>query len=215
MTTLAKDLAEEINVVLNEKVSFIQPDGGKWNITFEPGRIESTDELVFTCLVPQTLGILKTSGVAFPSALSDVTFTKALVVLIEDSPTPFKFETLGYVEPKNALFFSLADQSEKNVSPVNALTATLASDPSETRFDAPDDEIILQAVAELKRLSPGFEAGVAQVKKWRYCMVRKTFGALFVEIQRGLYLAGDGFGGASLNGAARSAGALSEYLRSR
>lgn len=216
MTALAKDLAENINVVLNERVSFIQHVGEKWIVTFESGRIESTDELVFTCPAPQTLEILKTSGVGFPSALSDITYTKALVVLFEDSPVPFKFKTHGYIEPERSLFFSLADQTEKKVSPViNALTATLGPEPSEALFDTPDDQIIFQAVAELKRLSPGFEAGVAQVKKWRYCMARKTFGELFTEIGRGLYLAGDGFGGASLNGAARSARALSEFMRLR
>jgi renalase len=212
MTALAKDLAQNTNVILSERIATIHREGEKWNIKFESGRSESTDEIVFTCPVPQALEILKSSSLPYPSRLDDVTYTKALVLLIENSPVPFQFSSHGYVEPKGSSVFSVADQHEKRISKTPALTITFNADFSEANFESPEHETIEQALTELKKLSPGFEPGETQLKKWRYCQVQKSFGELYVKVSDGVYLAGDGFGGASLNGAARSATALAVHL---
>ncbi|RYZ67105.1 MAG: hypothetical protein EOP05_18185, partial [Proteobacteria bacterium] len=215
MTALAKDLAQEMNVILSERVVSIKRQGQTWTITFESGQIEFADEVVFTCPVPQSVEILKVSGIVYPVQLNDVNYTKALVVLIEKSPVAFRFSGPGYSEPDSSLIFSIADQSEKGTSVIDALTITLKAEFSESHFDSPDSEVINTTIDELIRLSPSFVSGVAQLKKWRYCQVQKPFGDLFVEVAEGVYLAGDGFGGASLNGAARSANALAQHLSTK
>lgn len=212
MTAIAKDLATDANVVLSERVVSLKRESTQWIVSFESGRSESADEVIFTCPVPQSLEILKTSGIAYLDQLSGVIYSKGLVLLIEKSPVPSQFSEHGYVEPENSLIFSIADQSEKGVSRSSALTVTLNAEFSERHFDAPESEVIGHVVFELKKLSPSFEAGETQLKKWRYCQVQKSFGDLYLKVTDGLYLAGDGFGGASLNGAARSAIALADHL---
>lgn len=212
MTALAKDLASDVHVILNERVTQLRRDGERWAVTFESLRTELTDEIIFTCPVPQTLEILKASSIDFALELKDVTYSKAIVLLIENSPSPFAFTAHGYIEPKSSSIFSIADQFEKGLSKTNALAVTLDAESSEKLFDSPEAEVITEALADLKKHSPGFEPGTIQIKKWRYCQVQKTLGELFTQVSPGVYLAGDGFGGASLNGAARSANALGEHL---
>jgi predicted NAD/FAD-dependent oxidoreductase len=212
MTALAKDLAGDNEVHLNERATRLRRVDGKWQVTFESERNEIADEVILTCPVPQALELLRSSEVSYSDRLNEVTYTKALVLLIENSPSPFRFKNHGYLEPKNSSIFSIADQREKTISKVNALTVTLGAEISDRLFDAPESEVFQAAVKELKKLSPDFEPGEMQLKKWRYCQVQKTFGELFSQVSSGLYLAGDGFGGASLNGAARSATALAKAL---
>lgn len=215
MTALAKDLAQDSRVFLNERVVALKPQAESWTVTFESGRTETADEIIFTCPVPQALEILKMSAVAYPAKLDQVTYSKALVVLFEKSPVPFTFSEHGYVEPKGSIVFSIGDQRLKGISKADALTVTLNAEFSEMHFDAPETDVIQLAIAELKRQSPSFDPGQAQLKKWRYGQVQKSFGDLFTQVSKGLYLAGDGFGGASLNGAARSANALTKHVLSR
>lgn len=212
MTALAKDLAQDTRVIVNERVVGLERKNQKWVVTFDSARIEKVDEVIFTCPTPQTLEIFKVSSLAYPARLSEVLYSKALVLLIEDSPTPFRFQAHGYVEPQNSSIFSVADQHEKGISKVNAITVTLTAETSDQHFDSPDEDVIRHAIGELQKIYPNFVPGITQLKKWRYCQVQKSFGELFAQVSDGLYLAGDGFGGASLNGAARSADALSKHL---
>jgi renalase len=212
MTALAKDLASDLEVVLNERVSTISKDGDQWRAVFESGLEVISNTVVMTCPVPQSIEILDRSGLTSPAKLADVTYTKAVVILIENSPTPFPFSQAGYLEPATSTLFSIADQFEKGISKTGALTVTLSPELSDTIYDDTDANILDRAVAELIKIAPTFKAGDAQVKKWRYCQVQNSFGDMFLKLQDGLYLAGDGFGGASLNGAARSATAMTEQL---
>ncbi len=220
MTSLAKDLASGVDVVTSERIVTINDtpndtlkmDVRKWSAVFESGRVEFADEIVFTCPVPQALDILRASGIQYNSVLDQVVYSKALVALFENSPVPFLGNAQGYFEPLDSPIFSVADQRAKQVSAVDALTVTLGAEASSMHFDLPDEATIRFTVEELRKLSPNFKPGFAQLKKWRYCQVQKSFGELYTEIKTGLYLAGDGFGGASLNGAARSSQALAQHL---
>ena len=88
----------------------------------------------------------------------------------------------------------------------------MTAESSGLHFDLPDKDILRHAIGELQKTDPNFEPGKTQLKKWKYCQVEKSFGELFAQVAEDLYLAGDGFGGSSLNGAARSADALSKHL---
>ncbi len=212
MTTLAKDLAQDANVIVNEKVVGLERKDQKWIATFESTRIDKVDEVIFTCPTPQTLEIFEASSLAHTARLSEVIYSKSLVLMIESSPTPFRFRALGYVEPQNSSIFSVADQNEKGISNLNAITVTLTAKTSGLLFDSPNENIIRHAIEELQKIDPDFKPGKTQLKKWKYGQVEKSFGELFAQVADGIYLAGDGFGGASLNGAARSADALSKHL---
>lgn len=212
MTTLAKDLAQNLDVVLNERVASLELSQQGWRLQFESGRTETADRVVFTSPIPQTLEILRSSGMTYEPSLDRIAYSKALVLLIENAPKPFQFEKQHYIEPTHGSLFSIADQLDKKVSAVPALTVTMNAEFSETNFDAPEPEVIEKILLELRGMSPGFEPGVTQLKKWRYCQVQNAHSQLFTEISPRLYLAGDGFGGASLNGAARSAHALGQHL---
>jgi renalase len=216
MTALAKDLAAELHVVLNERVSTLKRLDDAWQATFESGRVELAHHVIMTCPVPQSIEILERSGVPHDPKLRNVTYTKALVALIESSATPFEFVGgAGYVEPKNDTLFSVADQFEKGISRTPALTVTLAPKLSAELYDAADAAILSRLEVELRRISPNFKMADAQVKKWRFCQVEHSFGEHFTEVEEGLTLAGDGFGGASLNGAARSAKAVALHLKEK
>ena len=85
---------------------------------------------------------------------------------------------------------------------------------SDQHFEKTDAQIIASARDKILSLLPHIPFNEVSVKKWRYSHPLTIFKNQFIEIQTGLYLIGDAFGGPSLNGAHRSAHALLKHFES-
>jgi predicted NAD/FAD-dependent oxidoreductase len=85
---------------------------------------------------------------------------------------------------------------------------------SETWFDQPEEEALqlIRDELDLFLAVRGFRVSVlkAQLKKWRFSHPLKTYSKshLVLDSEKRISLIGDGFGGASLMGAIRSAQSL-------
>ncbi len=212
MTAFAKDLARDVKVELNERLLTVSKIDESWVSEFESGKRVISDSLVITAPLPQAIDILKASRIEPSNELLNVSYTKAIVFLFENVAENFSFSRHGYVEPSSSSIFSIADQRAKGLSKTRSLTVTMKPDFSEQLYEASDDVLIARVRDELTTVASGFESTSVQVKKWRYCQVRNHLSLGFWEIAPRLFLAGDSFGGASLNGAARSATALIDRL---
>ena len=80
-------------------------------------------------------------------------------------------------------------------------------------FDRLDDEIAQAARAVVSHTFPRQTILNLQVKKWRYAQPMQIWPQFFDNPAPSLYLAGDAFGGASLNGALKSSNSLAEHLK--
>ena len=118
----------------------------------------------------------------------------------------------GYRELENGDVFSIANQKAKGLSATPAWTVTLKPEMSEMLYERSDSELSTLILEELKKIDPEFEHTEIQIKKWRYSHPLHRATALYNTPAVNLYLAGDAFGGGSLNGAARSANAVSDLL---
>lgn len=214
MTSLAKNLAKDLTILLEKRVETIHPaPGGGWQVKLESGEKSFYGCIVFTCPLPQSLEILSKSGVAYDTRLDSLIYSKAVVGLFELKAASERLGgSTGYAEFETGSVFSVADQARKGVSKSPTITLTLSEKESETLYEATDEAAETVLRRELLRLDPAAIIKSAQVKRWRYNKPLTTYGSLFCEITPALFLAGDAFGGASLNGAARSAEAVAQRL---
>jgi renalase len=213
MTSLAKDLARDSVVQLEHKVLKLSKSAGSWSVELENRPALESKTVVLTCPLPQSLEILKSSQIPFDVQLSKITYEKALVALFEGvEATANVASSHGYIEPANNAIFSVADQFAKGLSRIPAWTVTMSAEFSETNFDQPEPETLDLIEDAVHRFDSGFKSEHRQLKKWRYCRPTSKFTAPFFKVADGLFLAGDAFGGASLNGAIRSAQALVDAL---
>ena len=218
MTTLAKNLAEGLDVHFNSKVVHLEkgPDGG-WLIGSNPlifGE-KSFKTVVLTCPLPQSLELLTASKIAFDPSLAEIRYAKALVGLFEGVRSSGDWlGRQGFVEsPGNGKVASVSDQMAKGVSPVPAWTVTMGPGFSESFFQA-EDAVVLEAIAdEICESDPHFSFQASQLKRWRFSHPLAIYPRPFIEVADGLILAGDAFGGPSLNGAMLSANAVLEALQ--
>ena len=196
MSSLAKKLAESLKVQLEKQVTKII---NTTEVHFLDGSIEHYDQIIFTCPLPQTLKILEDSSIQYPDRLKNIRYAKALVFLLsaeENTPRPF---LAPYTENPTDKIFSFTDQNWKSDGTGSAWTITMNSEWSEKHFELSDEEILAQ-------FTKVFSAGSmnVQLKKWRYSHPLSQDSELFVQLGN-LILAGDAFGGGSVNGALRSA----------
>ena len=205
ISQLAKHMLLNLTISLQKTVDkIIQLEGGIYQVTTLEGDIFSSKKLILTCPLPQTLKILDQSHFTYPKSLSNLQYSKAIVFLLS-SKNVVKFPYPNpYVEPQDSCFFSVADQNFKTGNPGSAWTVTMNPNWSDQYFDGSEEDQLSAFKKEFKHFDSSFEF---QVKKWRYSHPNQSHISLTGQIEGHpyLYLAGDAFGGGSLNGAIRSA----------
>lgn len=218
ITALAKALIPKKHIELAQLVERIAPIENGWRVFIQSGAEYVGERLIITCPLPQTLEILRRSAIAYDSRLDLIAYKKALVGLFAVESGDEKLESFKYLENVSDEIFSIANQKSKGVSAKLAFTVVMQPDWSERYFSDSEEATVLNSIwsateASLKSISLGPLTLIgAELKKWRYAQPANTFGELFCEPQKRLYLAGDAFGGASLMGAYRSAVALARRL---
>jgi renalase len=214
MTSLAKSLAENIDIRLEHKVERIELDSLGFKLFIENKNTMKCERLILTCPLPQALELLSKSSISFRAELSQILYAKALVGLFEKvSCDPSVLNQVGYLEcPEGSQIFSIADQSKKSLKQESAWTVTMNADFSEQYFERDETLTLEKIVAELILFNSRFQFQNAQLKKWRYSHPLATVSKAFEQVAKNLYLAGDAFGSPSLNGAVASAKSLLTQL---
>lgn len=225
MTGLAKHLAKDVDVQLEKKVLEIRRDRSRWQINIENSEPLTASVLILTCPLPQSLEILKTSGIPFDSKLEDIKYAKALVALFDgvkrtaahstNDMLADAFSRSGYCENPAEAIFSISDQNRKGLTADAAWTVVMQPMFSDENFDRPEAEALAEIVKQIEKIDSNFLCSSAQLKKWRYSHPLGTYSDLFSQPQPDLFIAGDAFGGPSLNGAAKSAAAVLDEIANK
>lgn len=216
VTALAKNLGQNLNIQFNKKITSVQKTGPDYRLNFDDNSIFETQRLILTSPVPQSLEILKSSHIHYPSDLEHIHYAKAVVLLIEHVTTETDLvPESGYFEDSDSdIIFSIADQQKKNNCVHKSWTITMSTAFSEKYFNESDQTILDIAIAEVIKLIPEFKFTAVTLKKWRYSHPKNTYSQLFLKLENeNIFLAGDAFGGPSISGAVRSANALIQYLK--
>jgi predicted NAD/FAD-dependent oxidoreductase len=214
MKAIPAALAWGLEVECDTKINSIHRDGQRWRVMREGAGEIDCAAMIVTAPIPQALALLDTGGVAVEESmrvrLEQVEYFRCFTVMaVLDEPS-------GLPAPGVMTFSSgslawLADNQLKGISPVPALTLQASPDFSLARWEMDREETAKLLLAEA---APYFAGQVVehQIHGWRYSKPVNLYGEPFARVGDGLWLAGDAFGGARVEGAALSGWAAAADL---
>ncbi len=208
ISDIGKWLSEGIQVSRETQAKELRWNDPGWTVRTDSGAVYSADQLIITTPVPQALELLDGCGVAFPAeafeALNAVQYEKTLAVMAHlDGPSALP--SFGGVKVKESPLVWLADNQRKGISDTPAVTLHSDSVFAQTHWDSPDELRGNLLIDSAKRYL-GAEVTHFTCHRWGYARPKQTYGSpFFHHPPSGLLLAGDGFGGGLVEGAALSA----------
>jgi predicted NAD/FAD-dependent oxidoreductase len=203
---IAKHLAADLNVHTSTRVVEISWERSRWSARTEADALFRGGILALTPPVPQSLELIRDSGIALPQPIEErlqaVAYDPCLAVLAllrgpSKTPEPGGMWLAG--EP----IAWIADNHQKGVSP-GAMGVTLHAGPGFSRDHwATDDEAIAGLLFAAADRWLGSEVAQVQVHRWRYSQPSTFYGesCLFLNEPGPWVLAGDGLVAPRVEGA--------------
>ena len=209
MTSVPKEVSKGLRIQTNTQINLVTREGNLWVAKTQKGDEFGAKRIILSAPVPQSLSLLEAGRVSIPKyeyeALRAIEYQPCiagLVLLAASSVIPSpggkKFDE-GDIQ-------WLGDNSQKGISPeMSAVTIHASAEFSRNNFEMEDgvlaDLLIANACEWL-----GQEVLDWQIHRWRYSQPITNYEKRFLQIPQlsGLYLTGDAFGGARVEGAALS-----------
>ena len=205
MSAIAKHLAQGLDVRTSVRVVSVTTDGDGWLVRTEDDVLPAS-AVVLTAPVPQTLDMLTTGGTVLSAsdtaALSRIAYEPCTAVMV------VLRRPLSHLpaSPGGDVVAWIADNSAKGTSAAaGAITVHTTAAYSERTWDLPPDSVTA-AVLDAAGIDPTEVDGVPQVHRWKFArpVVLHTADHLLLGDVPPAVVAGDAFGGASVEGAAVS-----------
>ena len=224
MSHLAKHLADAcrsagVEIALKQRVDSVIDTGDGLTATYEAAtRVpDEVDAMIITSPVPQSVEILRGGATPVPDDALLITYDCVIGLLIstDDDVSAVVGPTGARQAPLDPMFTFIADNKTKGISPETVLTFHAEAALSAALWDLSNDEILDRLQPELDRVLGSVKPSAIQVKKWRYAAPRSGHVDRFLRVDgtsRPLYLAGDAFGEAKVEGAFRSGRAVARAL---
>lgn len=218
MTQIPKFMAKSLDIVFQKKVVRIDTDKTKNLFVFcEDGSKYSSKNIILSCPLPQSLKILDDSKLNYPIALSEVSYSSAIVALFGFKGSHEIFSDYKHMTDLAEGIQSISNQHSKGVGELPAFTMIMSPNWSAEFFDLSEDELSLIlrekflhqfGVSDLPLFSE------IQIKKWKFSKPIKTFDNTFFSFApaNNIHLIGDAFARGSIDGALISAKDLLRYL---
>jgi hypothetical protein len=216
MTDVAKHLCESIKVHRSQAAVKVLRTENTWEVRTATGEVYRCRYLVVTAPVPQALTLLDTSSVDYAgldlAALRAVRYDLGLATLaILDGPSGLANHGACPVDESPITW--IADNQQKGISmDVPAVTIHASADFAEEHWDSADD---VRGVLMLEAASAYLQSSVLEYSchRWGFTLPLNPYpDAYFHNSDLSLLLAGDGFGGPRVEGAALSGLAASRAL---
>jgi renalase len=210
MSSIAKHLAQGLDVRVNTKVVRVETEGRGWLVTIESGECFSSRALLLTPPVPQSLELLTTGDFPLPERvrgeLGKIEYAPCLAVLAQLSGSSLIPEPGGLWFDGEPVSW-MADNQCKGVSAAAGAAVTIHAGPQFSRAHWETPECAVTA-ALLAVAAPwlGSAPVQTQLHRWRYSLPLRTYPerCLVVREPAPLVFAGDAFGGSRVEGAALS-----------
>lgn len=220
MTSVPKELAKGLVIHMNTQVKSISLVDNQWVATTEKEDEYRTSNIILSAPIPQSLNLLEAGEVYLQKdklgALKSIDYLPCItgLVLME---YPTAIPSPGGKKFDQGVIQWLGDNTKKGISPgVTAVTIHASPKFSQENFALPADELIDLLISAA---APYLKHEVLdwQIHKWRFSQPGKTYPEKFLELPEfnGLYMIGDGFGGAKVEGAALSGIRVGEHLRKK
>lgn len=216
MSDIAKWLAVGVDVRRATRALALSRRRGIWTVHTDSDWDYQTETLILTCPVPQALDLLDSSELDYGNGDSDklraVRYEKGLALMgLLDGPSGLPGFGGIKVDDGGPLNW-IADNEMKGISEVPAITLQSTAAFAEEHWDTEDavrGQLMVDAAA------PYLSSKISEFSchRWGFTKPVVTFGAPYFSNQSlGLLIAGDGFGGPRVEGAALSAIETIQYL---
>jgi len=217
MSDIAKALAAGLDVRRECRALELRAGNAGWTVNTDAAEPIFARQLVITAPVPQALELLETADVAFPDGVREkllaVRYERGLAVMaLLDGPSGLPGFG-GLKTPEAEPLAWLADNQMKGISPqVPAVTLHASARFADEHWDSPDE---IRGPLLIAAARPFLTSEVSQYHchRWGYTLPVTSYGEPFLHLPEArLMLAGDGFGGPRVEGAATSGLAAADRL---
>lgn len=228
MTDLPKLLAEQLvhatgPLRTNARVTAITVTDSRVRLALDGGDEVVARGCVVTPPVPQTLDLFAAGGRLAPAArfidveahrlLASVAYDPCFaLMLVLDQPS--RVPTPGGVQFESGPIAWIADNQQKGISPVPALTIHASGDFSRARFDDPPEDIMQAMRSAVAPWIGGATVVEQSLQRWKYALPTTVLEVPFVAASTAppIVCCGDAFAGPKVEGAASSGMAAGRRL---
>lgn len=213
MTSIAKHLAEGLDVRCSHLAFSLERDGTTWRLVTDDGVAHVADAVILTAPLPQSFSLLFSAGIEMPERLRSIDYDRTLGLLAVLDSDRHVVPSPGGLQDPDATFSFIGDNRAKGVSPVHALTFHANPAWSLAHYDDDLDTIHAHLLAEASRWLGDAHIIESQPKKWRFATPHNAWpDPCWVHESGSLVLAGDVFAGPRIEGAALSGLAAADAL---
>ncbi len=222
MNSLAKYLADGLNVQTGRRAVAVKQTEPGWQVTFDDGESVTADSLIVTIPAPQTLALWQESGLALTAdeqaVLEAIHYEPCLAVMLQLTQPSNVPAPGGLKLPPDSPVSWIADNQQKGIS-ADGPTATLHASHSYSQQHLDD--------ADLNALIPELVDAAAvyilpetivdqQIHRWRYSNATQRHNEPFLAASTSapLLFGGDGFGQGNVEGAYLSGLAMARAVLS-
>jgi hypothetical protein len=220
MSSIAKYLANDLNVQTGRRVVTVKSVEQGWQVAFDDGETVAADSLIVTMPAPQALALWQESGLTLAHAetatLEAIHYEPCLAVILQlnrpgNVPAPG-----GLKLPVDSPVAWIADNQQKGISPA-LITVTLHASHTYSQQHI-DDTDLTALIPELIGPTAGYISPETivdqQIHRWRYSNATKRHEQPFLmaSTPAPLLFGGDGFGQGNVEGAYLSGLAMARQL---
>ena len=213
MNAAAKWLASNLaDVRLGWQAEAVTPTG----VRSVDGTELAADAVIVTSPVPQSIALLDAGGVqrstATDAALNAVRYEPTLALLASIGAERPPLPPPGAIRPTGGSLMMVCDNQAKGASAIRTLTVHATGSYSNAHWDSSDEALVELLTDEAARLL-GWRPDGGVLKRWRYSTPVVVHPEPTLSLAVGsIVLAGDAFGGPTMEGALRSGLAASRLL---
>lgn len=218
MSTVAKQLAQDLDVRTGERaVKIEKTEAGCLVLTETGGRYEA-DSLLVTIPVPQTLTLFNDSGFTLSdseqAALATIAYKPCLAVIVALNE-PSRIPSPGMLRFDEGPVSWVADNQQKGISP-NQPSVTIHASHAFSQVHLEDDlnAVGQELINQLPEFLPADAVATYQVHRWRYSQADQRYNEPFLQVNAPfpLLIGGDGFGMGNVEGAFQSGYEMARWL---
>ncbi|MBX3745507.1 MAG: FAD-dependent oxidoreductase [Verrucomicrobiae bacterium] len=218
MASIAKHLAEGLDVRLQAKAVRAEAAESGWKVSMEDGSVHTARALLLTAPVPQSLALLQEGHVTIPdpagSDLAQIDYAPCLT-LLATLTSPSQIPEPGGLWMSGEPLLWMADNVLKGVSATSTPVVTLhaGQEFSRDHWETPEPEVTAMMLAAAKPWL-GSPVATTYLHRWRYSVPLRVHPEPFVVVRAPapLGFAGDAFGGPRVEAAALSGHAAGAAL---
>ncbi len=206
MTLIPKFIAKKLNVHFHQWVITVGLKDDRWHVQTEAGNHYIAKGLIITSPLPQSVALLDESPIddgieGGSECLREVTYDPCIAFLASlDKPS--RIPDPGALKIDGDLIAFLADNQQKGISSIPAVTIHASPEFSQEHYHEKDERITRILLGSVKSWMPESPKSV-QIKRWRYSQPKSVIDkrCWILREDPPLVLAGDAFAESRIEGA--------------